>query len=390
MCIDKYCIAYKKLRKDDVIVCKIGIITFHRAHNFGAKLQAYALQYKLNKIIDTEIIDYRCDKIERQYYESNKDFFSKLKKLAKWIVKFKVMRGRRKKKKNFELFDKQYLSLSKEVYISQNIFDANSVYDRIITGSDQVWNLKLSGWDWNYLLEFAEIGKKFSYAASFGGQVYCGEDAVRLKNNLNQFEALFVREKYAAELIKTLYIDKEVKVTIDPVFLLNKQEWISNMQITKQKQDPYILVYIMAPSKKAVDFALERGNKNGKKVVFLNHNGLIHYPDEMINIDDAGPREFLELIYNADEIVTTSFHAMAFALIMNIPFIYELNDNKENDNSRLENLVDIFDVSDRNIKYIMKNGTNDINWDRVNDEIEKQAIISFDNLVSAIIKENSD
>lgn len=48
---------------------KIGIITFHRAHNYGAFLQAYALQiYLLKNGFETEIIDYRCKSIEEEYF----------------------------------------------------------------------------------------------------------------------------------------------------------------------------------------------------------------------------------------------------------------------------------------------------------------------------------
>lgn len=39
---------------------KIGILTFHFAHNYGAMLQAYALSTKLRNMgYDAEIIDYR-------------------------------------------------------------------------------------------------------------------------------------------------------------------------------------------------------------------------------------------------------------------------------------------------------------------------------------------
>ena len=62
---------------------KIGILTFHRAENFGAVLQAYALQqYVTNLGYDVEIIDYRCKSIEilqikiyllilQRYYQKN-------------------------------------------------------------------------------------------------------------------------------------------------------------------------------------------------------------------------------------------------------------------------------------------------------------------------------
>lgn len=47
---------------------RICILTFHRAQNYGAVLQAYALQNKIEELGYTcDILDYRCEKIENSY-----------------------------------------------------------------------------------------------------------------------------------------------------------------------------------------------------------------------------------------------------------------------------------------------------------------------------------
>lgn len=47
---------------------KVGVITFHRAINYGAALQTYALQKALTGLgFDSEVIDYRCDHMEELY-----------------------------------------------------------------------------------------------------------------------------------------------------------------------------------------------------------------------------------------------------------------------------------------------------------------------------------
>ena len=45
----------------------IGVLTFHRAVNYGAVLQAYALTEFVSNIIgqDVKVIDYHCEKIEK-------------------------------------------------------------------------------------------------------------------------------------------------------------------------------------------------------------------------------------------------------------------------------------------------------------------------------------
>ena len=47
---------------------RIGILTFHRAHNYGAVLQCYALQEVLSRMgYRVEIVDYRQPFIESFY-----------------------------------------------------------------------------------------------------------------------------------------------------------------------------------------------------------------------------------------------------------------------------------------------------------------------------------
>ena len=47
---------------------KIGILTFHNAHNYGAVLQAYALKTKLNRMgYDASVLNYQNKYIARNY-----------------------------------------------------------------------------------------------------------------------------------------------------------------------------------------------------------------------------------------------------------------------------------------------------------------------------------
>lgn len=47
---------------------RVGILTFHRAHNYGAVLQCYALQKVLKNLgHEVQVIDYRQPYIEKHY-----------------------------------------------------------------------------------------------------------------------------------------------------------------------------------------------------------------------------------------------------------------------------------------------------------------------------------
>ena len=54
--------------KDDFEYKKLAIITFHAAYNYGAVLQAYALQEYLSREYgDTRIVDYHNKEIDKSY-----------------------------------------------------------------------------------------------------------------------------------------------------------------------------------------------------------------------------------------------------------------------------------------------------------------------------------
>lgn len=137
---------------------KCGIITFHRAHNYGAILQAYALQQNIKSLdCESEIIDYRCVFIEKMYKRYS---ISNLPKI-KTIIAILLYNGNIKNnKESFESFAKDHLIISPESYFSQeDLKKTNLIYDTYITGSDQVWNYLTSGFDKNYFLTFVNNNK---------------------------------------------------------------------------------------------------------------------------------------------------------------------------------------------------------------------------------------
>ena len=174
---------------------KIGILTFHRALNYGALLQAYALQTALGKLgAEASVLDYRNPIIEKMYeYQS---FFrqSGLKSKVKYIL---LGRAEKKRRAKFETYRKSYLNLS-EQFSAEDVTKSVDLYDKFITGSDQVWNYDAHGFDKNFFLDFVDNrSKKYSYSASFGISRLDDRFKAAYKNLLDEFSAL------AAELHKT-------------------------------------------------------------------------------------------------------------------------------------------------------------------------------------------
>lgn len=116
---------------------KVGIITFHRAKNYGAVLQGYALQKAVQSFEnDCEIIDYKCENIDKSYKPFQFNASDPVKSIIKSVIMF---RKRSKRIKSFSSFYNNYLRISQESYTDSEIKDCKNKYDIFITGSDQVW-----------------------------------------------------------------------------------------------------------------------------------------------------------------------------------------------------------------------------------------------------------
>ena len=348
---------------------KVGILTFHRAINYGAVLQAYALSSILQEKYDVNVIDYECTKISK----NNNIESSKLKKLVKYIIYPRMMVDKKKRINGFNEFVRTWLPLSIS-YDETNVELANDQYDAFVVGSDQVWNLRVTGNDMNYFLKFASNCKKYSYAASFGGSPKIFENKKQeIIEALSSFQALLVRESDAVEYINETGISTKAKLTCDPVFLLNRETWIERMNLkTTNLKRGYVFVYIVAQDEYAITFAMNLAKeKNLDVVVNQLYKGKNAYVKGTTSGMDAGPLDFLKMILNTEYVVTTSFHAMAFSIIFNVDFYYELSKDSNNKNSRLVSLSETFGLHSRQIDADNNEKALNIDWEYVNHVIKR-------------------
>lgn len=362
---------------------KIGIMTFHEANNYGAVLQAFALQVATSKLYNSEILNFHNKKMWRMY-RPIPFYFNPINTFKHWariIIFPRCCLDRLKRRKRFSDFSKKYLKKSKK-YFPNTIKEANRSYDAFITGSDQVWN-PAAALSWEYFLEFADNSKKFSYAASFGANEINKEFKERIKNDLSSFSSILVREKDGANIVDSLNINKIAQTVCDPTFLLTKSQWIKELNL-KEKKSGYIFVYTVAPQTHTIDAAKRLAEKQDIGIIMCSSaSGKRAYVKGTKSAMGIGPIEFMELILNAKYVFTTSFHGLALSIIMNTPFFYELNQMEKNCNSRIENLVDIFDIKEREItSNVVIN--KEIDWCKINYIKEKYVseskIILFESL----------
>lgn len=322
----------------------VGILTFINANNYGAVLQAYSLQKKLEEMgADCELIDYRCPAIEEMHRLRTLSLHNSFKKnIAN--IRFNLYQAPRRKA--FIRF-KSTMKISPN-YTLDSISETNSKYDLFLTGSDQVFNLSLTKGDITYFLDFAEPNKKkVAFAASLGS--FVEEEKTRYQKLLSSFDAISLREQSAIRLFEEKLSIKADFVP-DPVFLHSKEEWI-NLLSLKEKQESYVLLYSLHNLPLSYEIANRIAREKGKKLFVITKS---MKPAGSMNrlLKNESPKSFLEWIMNADTVITDSFHGTAFSLIFEKEFLVTLPNNYQ------ERITDMLD--DLGISQCMVNQERDI------------------------------
>lgn len=323
---------------------KIGILTFHCAHNYGAILQCYALQEILKNMgHEVKIIDYRPSFLIRPYKVFYiRRFISKnpIKMLTKCIRELLILNIRRKRYKVFIHSITKMLNLSEPVK-NKNIPSNFEVY---IMGSDQIWNPRISrGFDNIYFgfLPFEKKNRKYiSYAASMESSCLTSEQSTYYSKALNNFDSISVREKNLADLLQPL-TKLTIHIVLDPTLLANSVIW-DNIIKAPTKKNRYVLIYQIRENDNTLHIAKHIAAQLQAEVITL-----CSFPTrkkQTKTIQDASPEEFLGWIKYASCIITTSFHGTAFSIIFRKPFYcLKLNDGNDNRTTSLLKQIGLMD-----------------------------------------------
>lgn len=314
---------------------KVGILTFHRAINYGAVLQTYAL-YKTVQKMDSkvEVIDYRCDLIENYYYH----VFSKHNSVKQNIKNLLFCVKQKKRNKAFEKFREEYLPLSdKAYYMNSDKTKLQDDYSCFFVGSDQVWNYPCINGDKTFLLDFVtDKNKKNSYAASLGKM---NDEQIKLmefEKYIEDFNNISIREQDGINLIQKL-TGKEARMDLDPTLLLTADDWKKVASDVDIKD--YLLVYSVNLPQHVYNEAKRIAKEKNLKLVVITLENKYKAADGEIDKSQCSPNEFLGYFFNADYIITNSFHGTVFSIIANKPFNTIKNGKNGLDNSRLETLL---------------------------------------------------
>lgn len=383
---------------------KIGIITFVKCDNYGAELQAYALQKKLNLMgYDAEVIDLEKEKgvIESSFGSYKNAIINRYKiyglikgtaKIAELVIdKYKARQTYEansdkinQRHKIFENFFNDYIKHSDRFYTLEEMRKIQKLpYDIMITGSDQVWNYMQTRYLDVFFLMMANRwqAKKISYAASFSISRIPESKKQTYREYLENMDAISVREIAGQDIVRDCS-NRTATVTLDPTLLLTKTEWVN--YIARKDYLPegkkYVVIYTLSGSHYIYTLAKKIAKTLGIEVLniklgFSNVKG----DEGIIHINDAGPREFITIFSHAAYVITDSFHGTAFSINFNIPFTTLLNP-ASNINSRALSILKLTGTESR---LIYDDGTNkepislDVDFESINIIIDDNRVKSL-------------
>lgn len=358
-------------------------ITCHNVYNHGASLQAWALVTYLRGLkIDAQIIDYQPEYLRGHYdlIVRNDRYNHPIIKHIYILAKYPGWRRSLKRKHAFDAFSDYYLKpmMYPDKYLRYDELLSNPpIADVYIAGSDQIWNTRFeNGKDPAFYLHFGMNGtRRISYAASFAtDQLYDGTQEFVTKELL-RFDEISVREASALNILHSLNL--EGFHVVDPVFLLDSNEWLSKIKrpLLKLPVKPYILVYNTYKSKKLPIIISRLKKLTGADIYSVNGSNV---EDTDTTYKNVGPDGFLHLIANASLVVSDSFHATAFSIIFKRNFF--VVDRCDGLNRRMRDLLISLNLETR---FITPMTSDDI----LNSDIEYESVYR---IMSAHIQQSKD
>lgn len=375
---------------------KIGILTlFHGNYNWGGVLQGYALK----TFIESNFPDTKVDILI--YQGQNIVYKSKIKQVLQYspIDIVKKVRGKLKSndtadyrkdlERRYELFRDfmEQNTTNPVAYNDETLVEAAKKYDCLIVGSDQVWNPNV-GQAGFFLETVSDECKKISYAASIARDSLSGHERSVMLPLIKKFDAVSVREKTAKNIIEGLS-KGEIGATevLDPVMLLSTDDWNALAQKSSVNYEgKYALAFCFSESLEYRNQITEYCKENGLELKFIPFaKGDYIASDEKgeaERIYDVGPYEFVNLFKNSECIFTDSFHGSVFSIIFKKNFCVFERDKKSktSKNSRLYDLLDKFELSDRmvnesiSLNEVMRKEIDYLNIDSLHKQYKKDSV----------------
>lgn len=363
---------------------KIGILTLPLHINYGGILQAYALQTVLERMgYEVHVIEKEKQPLSINKYKKP---FTYGKRIAKNLIGKKVPIFYEQKFNREQPIIRQYTDLFIEKYIHvikyKEFSDIKeSEYDAIVVGSDQIWRPKYFGINQieQAYLKFAEKWniKRIAYAASLGTDKweYTTKQTSICGKLIKKFDTITVREYSGIELCKK-HFGVEAQHVLDPTMLLGKEDYIKLFEANNTpKSKGNLLCYFLDETNEKKELIKRIAEEKGLtpfSVKSKSNNINSPIPERI----QPSVEQWIRGFYDAEFVVTDSFHACVFSILFNKNFI--VYGNEKRGLTRFESFLSQFNLKYLLITDISKyKSTKPIIWEKVNKILDNKRKTSY-------------
>lgn len=364
---------------------RIGILTLPLHTNYGGILQAYALQTVLERMgHDVCLIEKKRQPLRLPLWKAPLSYGKRIIKNLTghpYPICFeqKINREEPLVRQNTDKFVNKYI---KRRFVDDFSEIGKDDFDAIVVGSDQVWRPKyfIDGIENAYLTFAKEWNiRRIAYAASFGTDKweYSSEQTTSCRRLLKNFDAVSVRESSAVTLCRE-HLGVDVKRVLDPTMLLSTNDYMKLFDANgTPKSNGNLLCYIIDKTPEKMSFVNKIAQERGLIPFRVNSKveNLIAPLQERIQ---PPVEQWLRGFYDADFVVTDSFHACVFSILFNKPFF--VLGNEKRGLSRFSSLLGMFGMENLLVtNKDLNEKQNDIDWARVMSLLaeEKKKAINF-------------
>ena len=346
---------------------KTAIVSCYFQPNYGSMLQALATQMALDELgYDNETI---CiDGLNREIRTAKIRYFARA-SLTSDILLSKAGRAMARMRRKFSRgtytqmmqarlqafsdFQTGHFRMSESYGSRAELTQACAEkYSAVLVGSDQLWLPANIAADYYTLSFVPDSVNTIAYATSFGqSQLPRASERAAMKF-LSCIRHIGVREKSGQKIVAKL-TGRRVPVVADPTLLFDGREWMRVQQEAPLFEGEYIFCYFLGNNPRHREFASRLSAETGCRIVALQH------VDEYVRSDEdyadetpwaVGPGDFLNLIRNAQWVLTDSYHCTAFSMQYERKFFtfrrYHRK-TKQSTNSRLDTLLAQCGVTER-------------------------------------------
>lgn len=335
---------------EKVIKMKIGILTNWQVPNYGAWIQAYALNNVIRNMVPNAEVEHIAylEKSHWDYYYKN-DF------------------------KGLNNFNYNWDNIPHSIVLTNETIDSY-VADIIITGSDSIWE-EINTGAYNFEPHLVGLGfdrckKIIAYAPSSGVLEYGEGGYDEMRKGLKKYAHISVRDESTQDLVFNL-IGTKPNIVLDPSLLW---DFRNDAKIKTPIYNRYIAVYGGQWTDEFIQKAKEFAQRTGCLLISI---GFINdWCDVSFRRIELRTFEWLGFVKNAKYVFTSTFHG----LMMGINFRKQVKfcqiDYVKN---RSQTLLDKLELNSITNSFEI-----DIDYGRIEPILEKLKLNSMGWLYSAI------